>query len=92
MREVRRPDGSHRLLLHVPGLRDEHRLLITALHRAVKGPAHAGPSSFLLRGENEAVLGCEPWARRRIDLQVVSGCNSCQRREVGRAGLPEDLA
>ncbi len=26
VREVRRPDGAHRLVLHVPRLRDEHRL------------------------------------------------------------------
>ena len=29
VREVRRPDGSHRLVLHVPRLRDEHRLQLS---------------------------------------------------------------
>ncbi len=29
--QVRRPDGAHRLLLHVPGLRDEHRLQLKCL-------------------------------------------------------------
>ena len=29
VREVRRPDGAHRLVLHVPRLRDEHRLQLS---------------------------------------------------------------
>ena len=38
VREVRRPDGAHRLVLHVPRLRDEHRLLVDdSLQRHSRG-------------------------------------------------------
>ena len=40
VREVRRPDGPHRLVLHVPRLRDEHRLQLSSRAASVwlEGP------------------------------------------------------
>ena len=39
MREVRRPDGAHGLVLHLPRLRDEHRLLVGAARTpCLRGP------------------------------------------------------
>ena len=46
VREVRRPDDPHRLVLHVPRLRDEHRLLVAELSRPVGSRGReTGPSS-----------------------------------------------
>jgi predicted nuclease with RNAse H fold len=75
VREVRRPDGSHRLLLHLPGLRDEHRLLVEPsffgidvgaerLHVAGLGvDGRVGPSRIFARDQMRELLDMVAGAR-----------------------------
>ena len=53
VREVRRPDDPHRLVLHVPRLRDEHRLLLSSsTGRSLRGGPRSGPPRFTGRRRN----------------------------------------
>ncbi len=48
VRQVRRADGADRVLLHVQGLRDEHRLLVGRTHLSRREGAYRAPSAFRL--------------------------------------------
>jgi hypothetical protein len=61
---VRRADGSDRVLLHLSGLRDEHRLFLVQFERA-GGPVKA-PPNFV--GPPQASSGLE----ERITLKKTA--------------------
>ena len=81
VRPLRRPHGANGLLLHVQGLRHQHRLLVT-------GYAHSSNPCLKIARRGSSTRGCAARASRACPYCVRSGVTSCPTRPALRAGFP----
>ena len=88
VRKVRRADGADRVLLHVSGLRDEHRLLVKTR------PVNASPAA--VTGDGRCLSRARGRAERRrlrsLDCAAAQqrrpGSAEGQRRQLGQGAKP----
>ena len=82
VRHVRRPDDPHGLVLHVPRLRDEHRLQLAVCASALMRGAARRPSSF---PESFGAEDCASWRDvcvRQLRDRRRRSCGRCRSRST----------